>query len=259
MISSAKIGYSINVLVNDSNSSSHWSKSQVTQDLVFFSESKCTGTGNSSKYISISGFAGMGAKEAAHSKQGRLIEKNTMGLTSKELWLHINEKVTDNSMKYKGNIESYMPTVLYCTSDLYYRGNGMTAKNLYINGKDKILTNYEGSSLSKSVKYGGISNESNIEVVVTPEYTIENAYENRTVALRINSASNRYTGLGYSSGDDLIEQAYRGDFKMDAKILKGQKFVILRDLLNETDWLPCVCDNTQKPNDFDEFIEHDGM
>ncbi len=188
-----------------------------------------------------------------------MIEKNTMGLTSKELWLHINEKGTDNSTKYTANIESYMPTVLYSTTDLYYRGSGMTTKNLYINGKDKILTNYEGSSLSKSVKYGGISNESNIQVVVTPEYTIENANENRTVALHITSASNRYTGLGYSYGDDLIEQAYRGDFKMDAKILKGQKFVILGDLMNETYWLPCVCNNTQKPNDFDEFIEPDGM
>lgn len=240
----AKTGYSINVLVHDSNSSSFWGRGLTTQELIFTTESKCTGSGNSSKYVSISDFAGMDLKESAYSRQGRLIEKNLMGLTSRMRRVHIEEKGNNNSNTYTANVDVSMPTVLYSTDDLYYRGNGMNARGSYSNGEAKFEIDHHGSSLSKSFKYGATFNESKVWAIVTPNSTYEDVKENRTTAFRLNSASNKYTGLRFSSEDDFIEQIYRGDFKVDTKILKVNKFVISNDSLNETQWLPCCQDNS---------------
>jgi len=240
----AKTGYGINVLVHDSNSSSFWGRSLTTNELIFTAESKCTGSGNSSKYVSISDFAGIDLKESAYSKQGRLIEKNLMGLTSKMGWVHIEERGTDNSNTYTANLNVSMPTILYSTDDLYYRGNGMNARSEYRNGETKFEIDHYGSSLTKSVKYGATFNDSKVQAIVTPNSIYENANENRTIAFRLTSASNKYTGLELSSEDEFIEQIYRGDFKVDAKIIKVNKFVILNNTQNEMQWLPCGLDNS---------------
>jgi len=245
-IGNAKIGYSINAIVNDTNSSTFWSRSMITQQLSFSSESKCSGTGNSSKYVTLTGISGMSIKESAYSNQGRLIEKDLLGLTSRVKWIHIEEQGTDNSNRYLADIDVSMPTVIYNTGDLFYRGDGMQTRGSYINGDDKIVTNHYGTSLLKTVQYGGLSNESRILAEVTPNSVDEDVLENRTTAFRLTSASNQYSGLGFVSKDNFMEQIYRGDFKMDTKFITKSKFKYMNDTINETGWLPCCLDKSDE-------------
>jgi hypothetical protein len=235
-ISNAKVGYSLNVIVNDSNMSSSWSRSSYTNVLAFISDGQCTGTGNSSKYVSLSGFAGLGFKETGYTKEGRLINSNKISVVSKARDIHIEETGTENSTVYTAYINESFPTVLYHADDLYYRGIGIRNRNAYENSKDKIFTNYFGTSLSKSIKYGGIYNDARIYATVTPSSVDENIFENRTSAFRVSSISDRYTGFGFTTGDAFLEQAYTGSFNLESKLIMGRKFLIN---LTEEEYLPC--------------------
>src|SRR5512138_2954098 len=70
----AKVGYSVGVDVDGTK----WGRSKYTEVLNFKSESECSGKGNSSKYVNVPGFAGIGFKEITYTKEGRLAAKNTL-------------------------------------------------------------------------------------------------------------------------------------------------------------------------------------
>ena len=235
-ISDAKVGYSLYVQVNDANNTSSWGRSSYTNVLAFISDGQCTGNGNSSKYVSLSGFAGLGFKESGYTREGRLIDSNKISVVSQARDIHIEETGTENSTVYTAYINESLPTVLYHADDLYYRGIGIRNRNTYTNSKDKIFTNYFGTSLSKSIKYGGIYKDARIYATVTPSSVDEHVLENRTSAFSISSTSDRYTGFGFTTGNEFLEQAYTGSFNLESKLMMGRKFLID----NDTDsYLPC--------------------
>jgi hypothetical protein len=232
----ARVGYGINVFVNDSNMSSFWGRSSYTNPLAFISDGQCTGTGNSSKYVSLSGFSGLSFKETGYTKEGKLIDSNKVSVVSQVGDIHIEETGTENSTKYIAYINESFPTVLYHADDLYYRGLGIRSRNVYENSQDKIFTNYLGKTLSKTVKYGGIYKNASIFATVTPGSVDEHILENRTSAFRISSSSDQYTGFGFKTADTFQEQAYTGIFNLESKLMIGHKFKLNRD---EDSYLPC--------------------
>ncbi|OPX74651.1 MAG: hypothetical protein A4E44_01865 [Methanosaeta sp. PtaB.Bin018] len=249
--SNARVGYSLNVFVNNESGSSSWSSSMSTEALAFRAQSELSGTGNSSKYVRVSDMAGMNFKDSGYTKQGRLIDNSTLSVASKARYIHIQETGTDNSTVYNAVINQSLPTVLYAANELYYRGDGMSTRNQFVNGKDKIVTSLSGTTLTKSAVFGGAYNDSMTFVEVTPVFVKQIELENRTTAFRITSASDKYTKLGFKSGEAIIEQEYVGAFKMDTKLIKGNTFHF-RDDLGYSDkcgcgikgyaWLPCCSD-----------------
>jgi len=248
--STAKQGYQLNVRVNDSTGSSAWGYSTVTNTLSFKSLSEISGTGNSSKYVKVSDIGGMSLKDSGYTKQGRLITNNTMNVASTVNYIHIQETAHEDSTStsYSAVINQSVPTVMYDADELYYRGEGMNSRNLYINGKDKIYTALSGTTLTKSLIFGSTSKEALIFADVTPHSVLENVLENRTTAFRIMSAADENTKFRFTTGDDVaLEQEYVGAFQLSTKLIKGNVYHYQNDfgdvcsVCGETGyaWLPC--------------------
>ncbi|MFB3765952.1 MAG: hypothetical protein ACE14P_12000 [Methanotrichaceae archaeon] len=215
----------------------------TTVALAFNAESQCTGTGNFSKYVDVSNFAGLSLKETEHSKQGRLIYSNTLSIDSRVRYVYIDEMVSKNSMLYEADINASMPTALYNRDDLYYRGSGMDIKSAYINNNDKMFTRLSGNLLTRSVKFGGIFNEERVLASIAPGSVDVHDLENRTFAFALTSSSDRSTGLRFVSGDEFIDQNYVGRFQLNTKLLKGSNFIFLNDTVSPPVLLPCCVDD----------------
>jgi hypothetical protein len=151
----AKVGYSIGVDVDGTT----WGRSKYTEVLNFKSESECSGKGNSSKYVNVPGFAGIGFKEITYTKEGRLAAKNTLNLSAKFNWIYITENVdgaeyindTENgngtinitqtaSDNYYAEINESIPTLVRTDDEISYIGEGIYTRNSYSNNEDKICT-----------------------------------------------------------------------------------------------------------------------
>jgi len=232
----AKVGYDIHVVVNNSTMSSEWSRSQSTDILSFKAEGVCNGDGKFSKYVDIDGFAGQSLKETGYSNPGRLISKSAIQVKSDEDWLYIVESGKNDSELYTVEINESLPTFVYSEEDLYYSGEGIRTRSVYVNNEDEIYTRYYATRLLKSHRYGGIYSNSLITAEVTPSRAEELVLTNYTTAFRISSQSDRYSGLGYVSEGELIEQRYVGSFTIN-QVISSKRMFNLDD--EEGDWLGC--------------------
>jgi len=249
-VTNAKIGYDMNVVVGDNNSTSTWSRSQSTSILSFNLESEFTGNGTYFKRARMSGFAGQGMGENTYASQGNIVDQSIIQAMSDENWIHIEQTTSDdNPERYEILINESLPTVIYNEDDLYYRGDNIRTRNFYYNDKDKIFTDYEGQRLLKSARFGSVYSDSLIYANVTPYQTEELVLTNRTTAFTISSNSDKYSGLGFGTYLDEynIEQDYHGSFTIDQKITSQYGYnvseaddpwlcAIFSGLDNETTW-----------------------
>ena len=247
----AKVGYDIHVIVNNSTMASEWGRSQSTEILSFQADSICNGNGKFAKYVNIDGFAGQSLKETGYSNPGRLISKGNLQVKSDLGWINIEisgktEPGEDESERYNTTninetdiamveINESLPTLVYSEEDLYYSGEGIRTRSTYVNNKDEIYTRYYATRLLKSSKYGGIYSNSLIKVEVTPTRVEESVLTNSTTAFRTSSQSDRYSGLGYVSEGEQIEQSYFGSYTINQVITSKMKF----NLEDQGDWLGC--------------------
>jgi hypothetical protein len=259
--STAKQGYQISAKVNDSTGSSSWMNSMVTQTLAFKSESAVSGTGNSSKYLTLSDFNGMYIKDAGYTKQGRLIANNTMNVASTVNYIHIQETAHEDSAStiYNAIINASMPTVMYDADELYYRGDGMSTRNSYTNGKDEIKTALSGTTLTKSLVFGSSFTNALVFAELTPHSVWEKTLENRTTAFRIMSAADQNTKFSFKTEDAAMEQNYVGAFQLNTKLIRGDVYHFQNDgdvctVCGETGyaWLPCCYEGWNEMNPSDQ-------
>jgi hypothetical protein len=237
-LSGANVGYCISVVVNNSTASSSYSRCESTVVLNFQADSQVSGKGNSSKYASVNGFAGLGMKEISHTDAGISINKESMQIVSAVGGIDIEQTGTNNSEHYTAKIEENLPSIVYDKQDIYYNGKGINTRNAYSNGDEEISTNFYGTKLTKSVGYLGVHRNELIFVDVTPARAVETVFINKSLAFGLSSNSNQYSGFEVESPNNRIDEEYRGSFKLTKKISSAQKFY-----LNETDngneWLPC--------------------
>ncbi len=250
--SEAKVGYNINVDV----SGTKYSRSQSTEVLNFRADSQCTGTGNSSKYVNVPGFAGIGLKEITYTKYGKLSNQNNFNITAKLNWIYINENIDDRpesnvtipldngttinitreaTSHYYAEINESIPTIVRSDDETTYRGEGIYSRNSYTSGEDKLCTDYYATNLSKIARFAGVYSNSIIQVDITPGVVDERVMKNSATAFRLLSLSDRYTRLRYKTGNAYSDEEYVGKFKIDRKISDRSRF----NLSNEYYWLDC--------------------
>jgi hypothetical protein len=251
-LSDGKTGYSINVKVNNSTAISTFSWSRSTVPLTYMAESACSGYGNSSKYVKIEGQAGIGIKETTYARKGRMINKDVMKVASTVNRITINEavsgeiyNVTDDiadsgtkrfnmiSDRYSAEINDSIPTILLDQNEMYYRGEGINTRNEYKNNGDNFVTNYYATSLTKSVAYAAVYNNELLFVDMVPGKADVFVGQNFSSALRLSSASDRYSGFGFASGNEFMEGTYLGSFNIDTKITKVHEFKLQEEPLEE--------------------------
>lgn len=247
-LSDARVGYCIDVTVNNSTMSSSWSRCQSTVPLFFDSETKVTGNGNFSRHVSVDGFAKIGLNEASHGGQGRLVMSDLLSLSSQVEWIEINEVVVNESSymhineqdRYRVKINESLPTNVYSRQSLLYRGAGMYAKNVYVNDDKKVSTSYHATELLKSVASLGIlAPNAYVFADVTPARSLQAIFEKRGMAFTLTSTSNLYSGFSYVSDDVIIDEAYVGKFKMN-KVITSQLNYTYPDRPDRMeDYLPC--------------------
>ncbi len=256
----AKVGYSINVDVDGTK----WGHSKYTEILNFKSDSECNGRGNSSKYVNLPGFAGIGFKESTYTKEGRLATKNVLNLSAKFNWIYITENVdgaeyindtdTDSgtetneinitqvaSDSYYVEINESIPTIVQAEDAISYIGEGIYTRNSYHNNEDKICTNYQATNLSKSARYVGVYSNAFIRAHVTPGQVEEDILKNSITNFRVLSRSDKYSGLRYKTGDVYSDEEYVGDFRISRTISKRTRFSLSRE---EDNWLGCCPPDT---------------
>lgn len=240
-ISEAKVGYSIDVTVNNSTAKSEFSRSQSTNVLRFTVDSACSGNGNSSKYKKIDGFAGIGIKDTTYARKGRMIAKETLKLSSTVNWIKIYETVSGLPLNetpdqgnsaviehqtdhYTAEINESIPTILLDRNEIYYRGDGINTRNEYRNNGDEFVTNYYATALTKSEAYAGVYNNALILADIIPGRVNAFVGQNFSSVFRLSSASDRYSGFGFASGNEFMEETYLGSFNIDTKIIIVHKF-----------------------------------
>lgn len=253
----AKVGYVIDVDVDGT----HWSRSQYTEVLNFKSESECSGKGNSSKYVNVPGFAGIGLKELTYTKQGRLATKSALNLSAKFNWIYIDELVNgaqyynetiDDSTNdtinisrqaddYYAEINESIPTLLRTDDQIAYRGEGIYTRNSYTSDEDRICTSYQATNLSKAARFAGVYSNSLIRVHVSPGNVDELQLKNTATAFRVLSSSDRYSRLGYRSGKTYSDEVYVGSFNIDRTISKRTRFNLTSV---DVGWLGCCPPDT---------------
>lgn len=247
----AKVGYCIEVTVNNSTMSSSWSRCQSTVPLSFNTETRITGTGNFSRRQSLDGFAKIGMKEALHGDQGKLTLSDLLSLSSRVDWIEINEVVENESRylninasdHYTIKINESIPTSLYIKQNLLYQGRGMYARNRYTNDDNNILTSYYGTQLLKSVvSLGMLAPRAYTFADVTPARATETVLEKRGVAFKLSSTSNRYSGFGVSSKDGFIEETYWGSFKLAKTVTSQLNYTYFDYSEDSGDYIPCCAD-----------------
>ena len=251
----AKVGYCIDVTVNNSTMSSSWSRCQSTIPLTCQTVTKITGVGNFSRYESLDGFAKIGLKELSHGNQGKLVLSDLLSASSRVDWIEINEVAINDSSTllnkvgedhYTIKINESIPTTVYDKQNILFQGKGIYERNNYINNDDKIVTNYYGTQLSKSVTSLGIlAPQSYAFGDITPARTLETVLENRGVAFKLESNSNQYSGFGFASDTGSIEETYRGTFKLNEIITNIHSYNFSDDSEMLQDFIPCCPDASQ--------------
>jgi hypothetical protein len=215
------------------------------------------------KYLKIDGLAGMGMKETTYARKGRMVSKDSMTVASTLNWVIIDEtvgglthnisqddstlnndtiSVDEASDRYTAEINESMPTLLMDKNDMYYHGEGINTKREYKNDGDIISTNYYATLLTTSMAYGGVFSNALVFVDIVPGKVTSFIGQNFSSAFRLNSVSDKYSGLGFASDGQLIEETYTGKYTMNTKIQKTHKFVVAR---NNPDWVGCC------PSDYD--------
>ncbi|MFB3764215.1 MAG: hypothetical protein ACE14P_03095 [Methanotrichaceae archaeon] len=253
--SDAKIGYNINVDV----SGTKWSRSQITEVLNFRTDGQITGTGNSSKYVNIPGFAGIGVKETTYTKKGKLSNTNNLNITAKLNWIYINENIDDHpainktifengtviyvpvvqaSSHYYAEINESIPTLVRSEDETYYSGEGIYTRNRYVNDQDLLCTDYYANNLSKAARFAGVYSNAMIITDIIPGNINELDLTNSATAFRLQSISDKSTRLKYQSGSSVSDEEYVGKFKIDRKFSRRSTFNFSR---GEDDWLGCGC------------------
>lgn len=271
-----RVGYSICTTVsNDKGESNTYCISQTTNILKFGFDSKISGTGNYSKYKSISGFAGLGLKDTSHAKKGRLIGRETIGLTSQLGWIQINEEgittystdpdfeefppaipPSDND-QYTIVVNESLPTVLLNDERINYKGEGISSRSIYVQNDEKIVTNYQAKNFEKSATFFGTFLDSRTYAKVTPVSTTERSFVNKGFVFKTSSSSDQYSGVGYESGKTSMESIYRGSFKLQ-NTFSSQVTSLAKNFnqsyeKEEIGWLPCCLDH-YVPSDFSSSI-----
>lgn len=240
----AKVGYSIGVDVDGTK----WGRSKYTEVLNFKSESECSGKGNSSKYVNVPGFAGIGFKEITYTKEGRLATKNTLNLSAKFNWVYITENVdgaeyindTDTetgeinitqvaSDNYYAEINESIPTLVRTDDEISYVGDGIYTRNSYQNNEDKICTNYHATNLSKAARYVGVYSNAFIRAHVAPGLVEEDVLKSSATAFRVLSLSDRYSRLRYKTDNVYSDEEYVGSFRISRTISKRSRFNFSRE------------------------------
>jgi hypothetical protein len=260
-LSEARTGYCIEVTVNNSTMSSSWGRCQYTTPMNFQAVTKITGKGNFTRYESIDGFAKIGQKELSHGNKGKLLLSDLVSLSSRVDWIEINEVSINDSPNlldplgddhYSIKINESLPTTIYNKQNFFYTGDGVRVKNKYFNNDHAIVTNYYATQLSKSVTSLAIlSSPSYIFADITPARALETIFENRGIAFKLESSSNQYSGFGYKSDNNFIEETYWGAFKLNQVIstLKSYKYLDADD--QSPDILPCCYD--KDPGNYRDF------
>lgn len=220
----AKIGYDISVTVNNSTASSFWGRSHYTSVFDFNSESHTKGDGNTSKYIKISGLAGVNSKEITYTKNGRLKEDNRLSAGSNVNFISINEAVSNKSEEYKATINESMSSFLLSADQVVYRGDGIYKRNSFTNNKDEIMTSFHAKKFSESSAFLAKYRNALIVVDVTPAKIFEFVGENYSTTFQMASESDMYSGFKFRSPDEFIEEDYVGSFKLNEKISKKHSF-----------------------------------
>jgi hypothetical protein len=238
-LSSAKIGYSINVKVNNSS----WGYSESTEILSFKADSKVDGNGRCSKYVSINGFASNDLKENTYADKGSISAENSLSVKSLMNYVHITEHVDNDSNRYNVEINESMPTVIISKDDFFYKGKGMYNRNKYVSGDNIINTDYYGGRLLKTVSYVGTHANSLIHADVTPSGALSTILRNETMALGLHSTSDKYSALSYQSGQTLWKESYSGLFTINANLIRREAFNFQQD----EDQLGCCYDSTYAP------------
>jgi len=254
--SDAKIGYNINVDV----SGTKWSRSQSTEVLNFRTDGKCTGIGNSSKYVNIPGFAGIGVKENTYTKQGKLSNTNSLNVTALLNWIYINENIDDQpatnttitlangtivyipvqaQSEYYAEINESIPTLVRSQDETYYSGLGIYTRNSYKNDQDQFCTDYYATNLSKAAGFAGVYSNAIILTDITPGNINEIDLQNSASAFRLQSVSDKSTKLKYISGNSVSDEEYVGKFTIDRKISRRTTFNYTEE--DDDYWLGCGC------------------
>ena len=237
-LSGAKVGYCISVVVNNSTESSSYGRCQSTSVLNFQADTSISGIGNSSKYVSLDGFAGVGMKENTNTDAGTLIDRDTMQVVSEVGGIDIEQIGTNNSEHYTAKIEENLPALVYDKQNIFYTGKGIHARNAYSSGNEQVSTNFYGEKLTKTAGYLGVHRNELIFVDVTPARAEDSVFINRSLTFGLSSISDQYSGFKVVSPNNLFDEEYRGSFKLTKKISSEQEFHI-PDLDKSYDWLPC--------------------
>ncbi|NYT01365.1 MAG: hypothetical protein GKC10_01195 [Methanosarcinales archaeon] len=230
-----KIGYSLNVVVNNSTMQSHWSRSESTSKLKVQSETRVSGDGNYSNYLKISGLAGIGMHDRTHANQGRLAIRDTLQVESSENWIDIEERVTDNSEQYSVEINESLPTSIFNNNRILYQGEGIRVNNVYTTREDRVETSFQASKFTRSVAFAAYRDKALISARVTPSGATEVEHKNAGMAFKLSSASDIYSGIRFVSGDDLVEEDYLGQFALDQKVMTQSRF----NLTEAGQWSGC--------------------
>jgi hypothetical protein len=222
----ASTGYDIDVIVNNTTGQSHWGWSQSTRELDFSMDGNVKGDGNSSSYKIIKGFAGIGMRDNTYARNGRLIESNSLLLSSRINWIYIDEAVTNNAELYSVKINESLPTLLLEKRDIRYRGDGISTRSSYVNNEYKIYTNYYANRFSKSTAVLSRYLDAKIYSDVTPASISELIGRNFSTDFIISSESDKYSELSFKSDDENIGESYLGSFTINNKISKSNKYNI---------------------------------
>jgi hypothetical protein len=223
--SNAKTGYSISVRVNNSS----WEWSQTTETLSFRADSVVDGSGNSSKYLSVNGFAGNGLKENTYAKNGMFSSESTVYVKSLLNYVQIKESVDSSSTYYGVEINESIPTTVFSSDNFFYNGDGIYNSNTYIHGDNVIANNYHANKLLKTANYVGSNSKSLIFADVTPEWVNYRVLRNATAAFNLYSSSDKYSEFSYRRGCNMLEESYFGTFTLNKNLLYIEAFNLSND------------------------------
>jgi hypothetical protein len=252
-LASGRYGYTINVMVDDGNNSTTWSRSFSAMDaLTLQSESKVSGEGNFSKYSRISGFSGISLKEATSGIQGKLAESNKLKVASSQGEITINGEVYNETnltnspdlppieSKERVHIETNETTPAFVSNqgEILFRGKAIYNRNYYANGDCSIETDYSGKFLNKKVAFGSVFRNSLSDVDITATKIRAFEGENRSLAFGLSSTSEGISKFRTISdaNDGLIEEIHTGSFTISRKILMDINFQLDKE---EDDWIRC--------------------
>jgi hypothetical protein len=224
-ISEGRIGYEIDVYVNNSTTGSHWGIGQSTSVLNWNYESKVSGDGNYSKYADIQGLAGMNRKENTFANNGHITAKDVQNVIGRFGWIDIDEVVTNKAERYTLDINESLPAGISDQNQIIYRGKGIYMRESYENNNNKIMTNYYATKFSKTIDYRSYYQNALIHADIIPGRICADVLRNYGMGFALSSISDKSLRFVYDSNGLVIDQSYVGNFNLNKKIQMGQKFI----------------------------------